>query len=60
MEINAIQVPSDMNVPDVTERTREITEQERIRQLELEQQAQVEMRARSPEQSAGRFVDQVV
>lgn len=59
MEIHAIQT-STGDPQNSVERTREIAEQERLRQIELEQQAQVEMRARSPEQSAGQFVDQVV
>lgn len=60
MEINALQTPSRVDFPDRAEQAREIAEQERIRRMELEQQAQAEMRARSPEQSVGRFVDEVV
>lgn len=60
MEINAMQTPSAVSAPNAADRAREIAEHERIRQMELEQQAQVEMHARSPEQSAGRVIDQIV
>lgn len=65
MEINAMQIPSAASASNAADRAREIAEQEqieqkRIRQMELEQQAQVEMHARSPEQSAGRVIDQIV
>lgn len=59
MEIDAMQTPTG-NSHDSVERTREIAEQERLRRIEQEQREQVEMRARSPEQSAGQFVDHVV
>ena len=42
------------------ERTRQIAEQERLQNLEMRQQDEVVAASRSPEQSVGQFVDEVV
>ncbi len=60
MEVSTVQAESSLRIVSEAERSAEIAEQERIRDIQMEQQAQVEMRARSPEQSAGRIIDQIV
>jgi hypothetical protein len=60
MEVSTVQAESSLRIVSEAERSAEIAEQERIREMQMEQQAQVEMRARSPEQSAGQIIDQIV
>lgn len=60
MEVsNAHNESSRMNT-SAAQRSAEIAKLERIRDMERELQAQVELRARSPEQSAGQIVDLAV
>ncbi len=43
-----------------TDRAREIAEQERFRQLEMQQQTDAVTASRAPEQAAGQIVDEIV
>lgn len=60
METATVNSAASSRSPSMAERAAEIAEQERLRQIAMEQQAEVELRARSPEQSAGQIIEQIV
>lgn len=60
METESIHGGASSRLPSMAEQAAEAAERERLRKIEMEQQAEVELRARSPEQSAGQVIDQIV
>ncbi len=60
METASVHSVASSSQPSMAERAAEVAEQERLRQIEMERQADVELRARSPEQSAGQIIEQIV
>lgn len=60
METATVNSAASSSLPTTADRAAEIAEQERLRQIAMEQQAEVELRARSPEQSAGQIIEQIV